>query len=150
MLEMSFKSSWAGNWTGDFTAVVSLYQYEREEEATADEDPTTPRWPSTLSFVPCTNGDHGHCDGRAIPQLPAWGTFSKVFITMPTANFVRIRVYVGGWGAGQWWVDDFAVRRIDPLLRNVVRLGATDVVAKDASGARLVLGNRPRSIYSTA
>jgi hypothetical protein len=140
-VELRFKASWAGNWTGDFVATVSLYQYESADEATADENPTDSKWPQTLSFLPCVNGDHGHCGGSyAIATLPAWTQYSKVFITMPTARFVRVRVYVGGWGAGQWWVDDFQMRRIDGMLKNVVRLESTDVVVKDAHGATLAAG----------
>ena len=142
MVEMRFKASWAGNWTGDFVATVSIYQYETAAEAKADEDPTTPKWPFTLNFLPCLNGDHGHCDGRAIPVLPAWTDFTKAFITMPTARFLRVRVYVANWGAGQWWVDDFSMTRIDAMLKNVVRLGDTDVVVKDAAtGATMHLGS---------
>ena len=113
---LRFKSSWKGNWTGAFTAVVSLYQYEREDEMEAGENPTNPTYPFSVNFVPCKNGDHGHCGGgTAIPELPEWGDFYTTFMTMPGARFIRIRSYVGGWGAGQWWLDDFKIERSAPL-----------------------------------
>ena len=46
MYVVSFAASWKGNWSGAFTASVSLYQYENEAEATADENPRRP--PSTI------------------------------------------------------------------------------------------------------
>ena len=44
----------------------------------------------------------------------------QTFMTMPNARFIRIRSYVGGWGAGQWWLDDFRLERVDGQLKNVV------------------------------
>ena len=28
-------------------------------------------------------------------------------MSLPTSRFLRVRSYVAGWGAGQWWVDAF-------------------------------------------
>lgn len=94
----------------------------------------------TLSFVPCVQGDNGingsHCGGSAIPQLPEWGRFTSTFITMPSARFLRIRTWVGGWGAGQYWVDDFRVERVDGALKNVIRPPALTDLVVEAGGAR--------------
>ena len=99
---LRFKSSWMGNWTGAFTAVVSLYQYKSLDEIVASENPTNPMYPFTLSFVPCRNGDAGHCEGQTkLPTLPVWTDLTTNFMTVPDARYIRIRSYVGSWGAGQ-------------------------------------------------
>lgn len=41
-------------------------------------------------------------------------------MTAPTSKFLRIRSYVSGWGAGQWWVDDFKITRVDGTLKNLI------------------------------
>ena len=53
MYVVSFAASWKGNWSGAFTASVSLYQYENEAEATADENPSDPKYPYSVNFIPC-------------------------------------------------------------------------------------------------
>jgi hypothetical protein len=131
---MRFKSSWKGNWTGNFVAAVSIYQYESKHEAdSSTESPTEPVYPYSLNFVPCTNGDHGHCHGDAIAELPAWTDLYTNFMTMPTARYIKIRSYVAGWGAGQWWLDDFKLERVDGELKNVIQTGATDLIVADSS-----------------
>ena len=98
---LTFKSAWNGNWTGAFTAIVSLYQYETELEANnASESVTDPAYPYTYNFLPCPGGDARHCGSRPTPTLPAWGDNSKTFMTLPTAKYIKIRSYVAGWGAG--------------------------------------------------
>ena len=99
---LRFKSSWMGNWTGAFTAVVSLYQYTNLDEIVEGENPTNPKYPFTLNFVPCRNGDAGHCGGATkLPTLPVWTDLTTNFMTMPDARYIRIRSYIGSWGAGQ-------------------------------------------------
>lgn len=41
-------------------------------------------------------------------------------MTAPTSKFLRIRSYISGWGAGQWWVDSFKIARVDGELKNVI------------------------------
>jgi outer membrane receptor for ferric coprogen and ferric-rhodotorulic acid len=49
MYVVEFAASWKGNWTGSFTASVSLYQYESADQATADENPSNPAFPYSVS-----------------------------------------------------------------------------------------------------
>jgi hypothetical protein len=107
-----------------FTASVSIYQYRSAAEATADENPSDPLYPFSVNFIPCKGGDARHCtvwhESTGIPRLPAWGRYQTNFMTMDDAKFLRVRSYVSGWGAGQWWVDDFKISRVDGLLKNVI------------------------------
>lgn len=77
-----------------------------------------------VNFIPCVGGDARHCtvwhESSGIPRLPEWGRFSTNFMTAPTSKFLRIRSYVSGWGAGQWWVDGFKITRVDGTLKNVI------------------------------
>lgn len=124
MYVVSFAASWKGNWSGSFTASVSLYQYETADQATADENPSSPQFPFSVNFIPCLGGDARHCtvwhESSGIPRLPDWGHFSTNFMTAPSSKFLRIRSYVSGWGAGQWWMDSFNITRVDGALKNVI------------------------------
>lgn len=137
MYEMTFQAAWRGNWSGAFTATVSLFQYEYLNETLQDENPTNPIYPSTMNFIPCPGGDARHC-GAGIPRLPNWGTFHTTFMTMPSARYVRVRSFVSEWGAGQWWLDNVKMQRLDGQLKNVVRVNGTDVEVRDATTGRLL------------
>jgi hypothetical protein len=118
-------------------AAVSIYQYEHEDEAIPTESPTEPTYPYSLNFVPCTNGDHQHCAHAAIPELPEWGDFYTNFMTMPTAKYIKIRSYVAGWGAGQWWLDDFSLERVDGELKNVIQTKSTNLRVTDSTSGKV-------------
>ena len=140
MYLLSFAASWKGNWTGSFTASVSLFQYRSADEATADENPSNPLYPSTVNFIPCKGGDARHCtvwhESTGIPRLPNWGRYSTNFMTMPSARFLRVRSFISGWGAGQWWLDDVKITRMDAELKNVIvtPAAAVNITSPDCGG----------------
>jgi alpha-galactosidase len=146
MYLLSFAASWRGNWSGSFTASVSLFQYRSAEEATTGENPSDPLYPSTVNFIPCRGGDARACivwhSSSGIPRLPAWGRYSTNFITMPSARFLRVRSFISGWGAGQWWIDDVKITRVDGELKNVVVTpdAAVNVTSSDCGGEACVRG----------
>ena len=37
------------------------------------------------------------------------------------------------WGAGQYWLDDFRLERLDGALKNVIRTTKTDIAVEDSS-----------------
>ena len=148
MYLLSFASSWRGNWTGSFTASVSLFQYRSADEATADENPSQPLYPSTVNFIPCKGGDARHCtvwhESTGIPRLPNWGRFSTNFMTMPSARFLRVRSFISGWGTGQWWLDDVKITRVDGELKNVIVTpdAAVNVTSSDCGETRKCVRGR--------
>jgi hypothetical protein len=145
LYSLEYSASWRGNWSGAFTAAVIILQYKTKEEASAaaDENPTSPTWPFAQSFLPCQGGDARQCTAEtvAIPELPKWGTYHKSLITMPEARYMRLKSLVPGWGAGQYWIDDLKISRIDAELKNVVHWPSrphndSGIVVVDASSGK--------------